>query len=283
MQVILTSLIILLTMCFIYFCICYFRLKYFLSQKKAMDEQEKVKKLEELKKQREELDKLINELAEVPPGPTNIPYSSVYTSVFPQYNSSIDFTAIDQKELLQIKLFVNKKCNQISTDFSHTLNLVNEIVPFKENNVFKEIFLRKMIDQGRVQVSGHFESYKPLSFLLLKLNSPDMINMYVRLLISKNGSETELKGIYAIYFGFLNLKEDIDGCWLWLASVLNVKPNKFSGYVLEVFLIICGDILNEKIKYKFRGILKYIKTYYLKELNNIAVESRILEVMSKYI
>lgn len=254
----------------------------FCHKKKAMDEQERIKKLEELKKQREELDKLINDLAERVDGSTNIPYTSVYTAVFPPYTSSIDFSAIDPKELLQIKIFVNKKCNQASTDFSHTVNLANEILPFRENTAFKEIFLRKLLDQGRVQVSGHFESYKPLSFLLFKLDSPDIINTYVRLLIAKQGSESELRGMYAIYFGFLNLKEDVDGCWLWAASVLNIKPNKFTGYVLEVFLIVCGDLLFEKVRSQFVGIVRYIKKFYLKELENAPVESRILDLLSKY-
>ncbi|ELA41280.1 uncharacterized protein VICG_01653 [Vittaforma corneae ATCC 50505] len=247
-----------------------------------MDEQEKIKRLEELKKQREELDKLIKDLTESVTGPTNIPYTTVYTTVFPPYTSSIDFSAIDPKDLLQIKIFVNKKCNQVSTDFSHTINLVNEMLPFRDNIAFKEIFLRKLLDQGRVQVSGHFESYKPLSFLLFKLDSPDIINTYVRLLITKQGSESELKGMYAIYFGFLNLKEDIDGCWLWMASILNVNPNRFTGYVLEVFLVICGDLLFEKIQTQFAGILRYIKKFYLKELGNAPVESRISRLLSKY-
>ncbi|KAM0680331.1 hypothetical protein GINT2_001386 [Glugoides intestinalis] len=247
-----------------------------------MNDEEKLKKLEELKKQREDLDKLISELLEAIPKTTNIPYAPMYTKVFPPFTSEIDFSTIDQKELLQIKMFVNKKCNQISTDFSHTLKLITEIMPFKEIPAFKEIFLRKILDQGRVQVSGHFESYKPLAFILLKINSPEMINTYIRLLLARKGSESELKGMYAIYFGFLNLKEDVDGCWLWIASVLNVAPNKFTGYVLEVFLIICGDLLFEKIPVQFLGILRYIKKYYLKEIVNLPVETRITNILSKY-
>lgn len=247
-----------------------------------MDESDKVKKLQELKRQREELDKLINELATPVAGPTNIPFSSVYTGIFPPYVSVIDLATVDQRELLEMKLFVNKKCNQLSNDYSHTMTLLQDILPLKNNSIFKEIFLRKILDQGRVQVSGHFDSYKPLSFILFKLDSPEMINTYVRLLIEKPGSETELKGMYAVYFGFLNLKEDIDGCWLWLASVLNVKPNKFSGYVLETFLIICGDLLAEKINKKYTGILQYIKKFYLKELGNAPVETRISVLISKY-
>jgi hypothetical protein len=248
-----------------------------------MDEQERLKKIEELKKQREELDKLISDLLVSAPHQTNIPYSKVYLQAFPPYSTCIDFSTIDTKELLKIKVFVNKKCNQISTDFSHTITLVDEILQYKDNQAFQEIFVRKLIDQGRVQVSGHFESYKPLGFILFKLNSPEMINMFVRVLINKQGSESELKGMYSIYFGFLNLKEDIDGCWLWLASVLNVKPSILTGYVLEIFLLVCGDLLNEKINFQFLKIIKYLKNHFIKELNNPAVESRISDYIKKFL
>jgi len=247
-----------------------------------MDEEGKAQKLQELKRQREELDKLISELTVPVSGSTNIPFAAVYTTIFPPYTSTVDFSAVSQEELLKMKIFINKKCNQLSTDFSHTLQLLDELAPLRDNMLFRELFLRKVLDQGRVQVSGHFESYKPLSFILFKLESPEMINAYVRLLIEKPGSETELKGMYAIYFGFLNLREDVDGCWLWLASVLNVKPNKFSGYVLETFLTICGDLMAEKIRAKFNGIVGYIRNHYIKELENAAVETRILNTISKY-
>lgn len=254
-----------------------------------MDEKERLAKLEELKKkmdelqkQREELDKLINELNRGAPSVTNIPYTSAYTSVFPPHRCKINTESVDPDELLNIKIFVNKKCNQISTDFEHTINLIKEILPYKNNTIFKELFIRKLIDQGRVQVSGCFESYKPFSFLLFKLDCADMINTYVSMLISKQGSESELRGMYAIYFGFLNLKEDVDGCWLWIASILNTKPNVFSGYVLEVFLLICGDLLFEKIRAQFLGIVKYIKKYYLSEIGNPPVETRISAILLKY-
>lgn len=172
-----------------------------------------------MRKQRDELDKLINELTEDAPVKTNIPYASIYLNDYPPYTTSIDFSSIDAKELLHIRVFVNKKCNQISTDYAHTINLVNEIIeiiPYKSNSAFREIFIRKLLDQGRVQVSG-----------LLRLDSPEMVNMYTRLMIQKEGSDNKLKGINAIYFGYLNLKEDLDGCWMWIASILNTKPNQY--------------------------------------------------------
>lgn len=247
-----------------------------------MDE-EKLKKLEELKRQRDELNKLIAELTEQNSYNTNIPYTSEFIKLYPQYNTLIDFKSLDPTELLQIKVFVNKKCNQVSTDFEHTINLANQIISYKDNQAFKEIFIRKVLEQGKVQVSSHLESYKPYSFLLFKLESPEIITDYLKMMIWKEGTENELKGMYAIYFGILNLKMDLENSWFWLASVLNSAPNKNTGYILELFLMIVGDLLYEKIPNKFIKILNYIKKYTIIEINNPPVELRILNLINKYI
>lgn len=248
-----------------------------------MDEQERQRKLEELKRQRDELDKLISELTATQPSisSTNIPYTQRFTDVYHPYSSSIDFQKVSPQELLQMKLFVNKKCNQISTDYDHTSQLIDEIMQHKNKTIFKEIFIRKLIDQGRVQVSSHLDSYKPFSFILFKLDDADMINMFVSLLIFRNCNENELKGMYAIYFGYLNLKEDVSGCWFWMASVLNTVPNQFTGYIFEVFLVICSDLLMEKCKGKFLKILKYMKVHFLKEIDNDACKIRLLDFIEK--
>jgi len=247
-----------------------------------MQENEKKKTLEDLKRQRDELDKLIAELTQSSPSKTNIPYAPAFLSKYPSHNTSIDLQTVDPKELLQIRIFVNKKCNQVSTDFEHTINLANEIIPYKNNPVFREIFIRKVLDQGRVQISSHLESYKPFSFLLYNLQSPDMMDIYIKLLILKEGNEAELKGMYAIYFGYINLKEDLDSCWLWCSSVLNVKPNRSTGYVFELFLNICGDLLLEKIPAQFSKIIKYIDKYFLKEIENPPVMQRISTILLRF-
>lgn len=238
-------------------------------------------KLAELKKQRDELDKLIAELTEATPIKTNIPYSQLFLKKYPSHVTAIDLQSMDPKELLQIRMFVNKKCNQVSTSFEHTISLANEIIPYKTNNAFREIFIRKVLDQGRVQVSGHLESYKPFSFLLLNLNCPEMIESYIKLLILKEGNEMELKGMYAIYFGYLNLKEDVDECWFWCSSVLNEIPNLSTGYIIELFLIICGDLLAERIPNQFIKLLKYIETYFLKEIDNTSVIQRLSTILMR--
>ena len=246
-----------------------------------MTDQEKLRKLEELRKQRDELDRLISELSAPEATGTNIPYTKEFLSAWPP-REDIALEKYDPKELLQIKMFVNKKCNQISTDYGHTSALVRELMPYREHKLFIELFARRLIEQGRVQVSAHLESYKPLGYVLVTLDCERLVQAYFKLAMARMCGESEIRGIYAIYFGYLNLKEDHAACWFWLAGILNCLPNGLSGYVLEAFLLVCGEMMHEKCGLRFLKILRYIKKHYLQELQNRPVETRIASIIANY-
>lgn len=243
------------------------------------DQEDRAKRLAELQKQRNELDKLIRELAAenatagtaIPK--TNIPYAERFVDTYAVRKAS-RLGSAPPTRLLEMKIFLNKKCNQISTDYAHTMSLIREIQPLRNDVIFQELFVHKLIEQGRGQVAAHLDSYKPLSYILVQLDNPEMVSSYVHLMITRQGNEQELKGLYAIYFGYLNLREDLPACWMWLASVLNSEQNTFSGYVLEVFLNICGEMLCERCS-KFIKIVRYIERYFLAEIPVEAVRVRI--------
>lgn len=253
-----------------------------------MDATEKLKKIEALKKQREEIDRLIAELSDNASEPdallqTNIPYGAPFLA---QCKSAVSAYTYDPHtaspdELLAMRLLINKRCNQISTDYTHTASIISELLPLRSNLLFVEIFARKLLDQGRVLVSSHFDSYRPLSYVLFQLGSGALPSRYLQLLVVRTGSHAELKGMYAIYFGYLNLAEHVAGCWLWLASVLNCEPNALSGYVLETFLTICSGLLREKCGKRFGKLVAYIKKYYIKEIKNAAVETRVMSILDE--
>ena len=251
-----------------------------------MEQQERARRLAELQKQRAELDKMISELSTEENRKshtgieTNIPYTHKYLEYFGTKRPT-RLGSANPSALLEMKIFVNKKCNQISADYSHTIGLINEIQPVKADLVFQELFVHKLIEQGRSQVAAHLDSYKPLSYILTELNIVEMVSDYVHLAITRKGNEQELCGIYAIYFGYLNLKEDLPACWVWLASVLNCGPNQVTGYVLEVFLGICGQMLAERCA-KFGKLVVYIEKFFLAELPVEPVRVRIQLVLNKY-
>lgn len=246
-----------------------------------MDEQ-RLKKLEELKKQRDEIDRLIAELSVAETCTTNIPYTSTFISMLPPQKEFV-LSEYPSKDIYDIRIFVNKKCNQVSTDYSHTAILIQELLAYKGNKLFEELFARKLLEQGRIQVSSHLESYKPYAYILLMLNTDDgsLSNLYLKLMMNKSGSYTELQGIYAIYFGYLTLKEDSVSGWRWLAGILNCNPGVNSGYILEMFLLICGPKMADTCGPIFKKILRYILQNYLKEINNPPVEVRIKNLIQE--
>ncbi|KAI5148517.1 hypothetical protein ENBRE01_0378 [Enteropsectra breve] len=250
-----------------------------------MDEETRRARLAELIKQREEMDLAIKEIelalkaAEKPEEiSTNIPYTKEFLEK--QTDEKINLKEYSTQQLIEIKTLVNKKFNQLSSDFSHTSYLIDELLPHVNNPLFREFCAQKLIEQGRIQVSAQLEFYKPLSYLISKCCSKELLDLYIKYLINRKGNANEVKGMYAIYFGYLNLAEDVPGCWFWLASVLNSPVNEMSGYVLEVFLKICGEMMKEKCT-RFKKILKYLKDYYVKEIKNSPVEIRIGEIIEK--
>ena len=239
-----------------------------------MDEEEKLRRLEELKHKRAEVDRIISELRQTEMPQTNIPYTSEFVAAHP-LPTDFDSAACDPEELLAIKRLVNKRCNQMSTDFAHASTLIESLLPYRGNRAFAEIFARKLLEQGRVLVAGHLDAYKPLGYALYKMDDASIRRVYSGLMIRKHEGESEMRGMYAIYFGYLKFKGDVSECWLWVASVLNCRPNGLSGYVLEVFLIVCGEMMRDRCRGRFMKILRYILKFYVQELHNPPIELRI--------
>lgn len=245
-----------------------------------MDEEEKLRRLTELKQRRDEIDRVLSELARPEVSQTNIPYAAEFTAAHP-LPGGFDSGSYDPEELLQIKRLVNKRCNQMSTDFTHASTLIESLVPYRGNRAFAEIFARKLLEQGRVLVAGHLEAYKPLSYALHKLDDAGILQIYTGLMIRRPEGEAEMRGMYAIYFGYLKFRGDVPACWLWVASVLNCRPNALSGYVLEVFLVVCGEMLRDRCRGRFMKILRYVLKFYVKELANPPIELRITALAEK--
>ena len=243
-----------------------------------MADNDSEKLLREYIKQKEELEKLISELQ---PKTTNIPFSYKFTDKYSPYHPD-NILQQDKNELLKLKLFVNKKCNKISNDPEHTQKLVNELKQYENNLIFKNLFLLKLLDQGKVQVSSCIDFYKPLGFILSSL-SESYMEQYIRFAIYKKVSMSEIKGVYAIYFGALYYRNNFSDTWFFLASILNTQPSELTAYVLEsFFFILSGIIANHSIQ-RLRKIYNYLNTFYFSKMNNIPIETRIKKYIEQYL
>ncbi|ORD94113.1 hypothetical protein ECANGB1_1143 [Enterospora canceri] len=236
--------------------------------------------MREYMKQKEELEKLIVEL-QSQMTQTNIPLDRKYTEKYPIYNAAA-ILGQNQGDLLRLKLFVNKKCNQISNDMQHTQGIIQDIRAYEKDGVFRDIFLLKLLDQGKVTVASHLDFYRPLGFILSQLDA-SYESFYVRLLIYKSANEAEIKGIYAIYFGALYYKNDYKGAWFFLASILNVAPGAHTPHVLQVYFVILAELLGNHSKRRLAKILSYLNRIYFVKMNNHPIQIRITQAIEKYI
>ena len=229
-------------------------------------------------KQKEELEKLIEEL-QSQMNNTNIPFAKEFLERYKIYNAS---SVLQKENLLELKLFVNKKCNQISNDAQHTAKLIEELKRYENDTVFFDLFLLKLLDQGKVQVASQLEFYKPLGYILANLKD-EFNKHYIRLTMYKNVNEMEIKGIYAIYFGCLYYKNDYESAWFILASILNVEPSQLTAGVLEAYFLVLTELLWKISKKRLIKIYKYLERFYFKKMNNVPVEIRIKQKIEEYI
>ncbi|ORD99001.1 hypothetical protein A0H76_1574 [Hepatospora eriocheir] len=211
---------------------------------------------------------------------TNIPLTDKFIEAYPPYK--VRYMQLDPKSLIEYKLTINKICNRISYDYNQLIGIITEIKPMLNDRHFVEMLLNKLIDQGRVLVSNHLNSYKPISILMSKLyeHNSQILDVYVRLIIRKECKITEINGIYSIYFGVLVLLKDYERAWFILVSILNIEPNQYTGHVLEYYFLICSPLLETKKKRLFK-LKKYLNDFFYPKISNIAIETRIREYLNK--
>lgn len=262
----------------IIFCYVFFTLNLENFDFLQMSEENKEELLQSYIKQKEELEKLIAEL-QSQMTTTNIPLTQIFLTKYPIYNAS---KILKNEKLLDIKIFVNKKCNQISNDMQHTQLLINEFKGYENEEVFLDLFLLKLLDQGKIQVASKLDFYKPLGYILSQL-SAKFKEHYTRLLIYKNVNETEIRGVYAIYFGCLLYNSDYSEAWEFLASVLNTNPNNLTAAVLETYFYILSEFLAHKNKLRLRKILNYLNNFFFAKLNKKPIEARIIQKINEFL
>ena len=105
----------------------------------------------------------------------------------------------------------------------------------------------------------------------------------LRLLIYKKVEITEIRGIYAIYFGLLYFRDDYTGAWYILASMLNVHPGESTPYVLEGYFTILAEMLARHSKKRLQRIYNYLNRIYFRKMNNTPIEMRIKATIEKHL
>ncbi|EPR79188.1 hypothetical protein SLOPH_1784 [Spraguea lophii 42_110] len=229
---------------------------------------------------------------------TNIPLTQHFidTSINTKEYSTIlklienDRNKIQKGQQNKIILTVSKRVSQITTDTNQIDKIIQTLDPIKNSYIFMEYLSNKIIEQARVQVSQHKDSYKSYAYLLSKIYDQEktfdsLCLIFKNKIITSKIEEKSIKGVYLIYFGLLDIKNNLKESWFFLAGLLNVEPNHSSFYVLESFLSVLGDKMLEEYKERFIGLLKYIRDTYLKmfedEPSRVRIENLTTKIINK--
>ncbi|KAG0434928.1 hypothetical protein DMUE_4972 [Dictyocoela muelleri] len=187
-------------------------------------------------------------------------------------------------EKIKIKQLITKRLSQVTTDKVHLDAIISNLKKIKNDDsnflIFEKCLVLETLEQGRIQVSVHSDSYKSYSYLLSHLLD-DTLYLKAKL-ITKSVSDDTIKRIYSIYFGYLLYKNNSKDAWEFLAAILNIKPQKSSLIVLEIFLKILGNFLYETVD-KFSSVVGYILNKFLPISDYEPGMVRIKEICQKFI
>lgn len=217
---------------------------------------------------------------------TNIPFSGTFISkVFRAAkecgiaeNINKDERRIPLPSQRELTIEINKRLSQVSTEKTHLDRIHALLKKHSGSPLFVKLFVHKILDQGRLQVTKHPKSYIAYSYIFCTFYSKEMMN-YFRVKLFTLNTEP-LHGVYSMYFGVLKLKQNIKEAYAFITSVTGAYPNKFSGEVVEWFLTILGQMLAVKIPMEFSEICKLIEHNVVHAIENKACAERIKSTTS---
>lgn len=187
---------------------------------------------------------------------------------------------INKMSHFKLKLLVNKRVGQITTDVDHLYQIIN-ILRENKGLVFYELVIIKLIEQAKLQVSNCFESYKPYGILLAELYTPELHSLFLVSLLDKKETGNALKSIYSVYFEFLRLRGFLEEAYNFFSSLLNEMPTFDSFFVIESYLIVLGHDMLRFFGKSFKGILHYIVDEYFARGRNDPSQVRIVSSLKK--
>lgn len=222
--------------------------------------------------------------------PTNVFFSKEFVSRFVLSQAYVSIEEKIRREKLvlpravqvQTKIQINKRLTQVSGRAGQVDLVFRALEQYSHTYVFVETFTLKMIEQGKLQVSSCPGSYREFAELFCRFYSPELMEYFRVILFTKEASTSTVRGIYSIYFGILEIQENSDEAWFFIASMLNSAQNELSCYVVESFFSILGRLLFGICRGPFLRLVEYAKKHYLREMSNEPCKTRLLALFEIY-
>lgn len=185
---------------------------------------------------------------------------------------------ITNQSYRQLKLIVNKRIGQVTTDLDH-INLITGFLKQYDSCIFYELLSIKIIEQAKLQVSNCFETYKSYGWLLNNLYTPNLHSLFLVGLVCKKEEGKFLKSMYSIYFELLRLRRMWHEAYNFFAGMLNETPISNSFHVVEAYLLVLGKDMSAVFGKRFRGITNYIREEYFARGDNKPCKVRIEKII----
>lgn len=221
---------------------------------------------------------------------TNLPFSDelvsrfVFSRIYVEVEESIrkEKLVMPRTTQIEIKVQVNKRLMQVSGKPGQVERIFDALREYSRFYIFIEIFTLKIIEQGRLQVSSCPGSYREFSELFNRFYSPELMEYFRAVLLTKEATVNTVRGIYSIYFGVLETQHNSEEAWFFIASMLNSRQNEMSCYVVESFFAILGDLLFDACRGPFSKLVDYTRRFYFSDMNNEPCKSRLNTIFSRY-
>lgn len=185
-------------------------------------------------------------------------------------------------EQFKMKMLVNKRIGQITTDTQH-LSQIIQICQKNNNLIFTELMIIKMLQQVKIQVTNCFDTYKSYGLLLSELYSTELHSLLLMSLLYNKDTGKNLKSIYSPYFELLRLRSMFQEAYNFFVSILNEPPSFDVFFVIEAYLIILGPTMLHTYTKRFKGVLKLLSTVYIKmgknEPSTVRIKTMIEQIL----
>lgn len=176
---------------------------------------------------------------------------------------------------VHIKLIkeINKRLIQVNTKRTQMDKVSASLSPYVTDPYFNTFFVKTVLEQGRIQVEKHNESYTSYSYIICKLFSAQLFTDFKRQLFTLDS--TKLYGVYSIYFGVLKFKGKHKEAMDFVRAINFETQNVNAEIVVEAFMSVLGPMLMRSAEEEFKKVCAYFIENVVGKMKNPGCAERV--------
>ncbi|KAI5160633.1 hypothetical protein NEAUS03_1278 [Nematocida ausubeli] len=185
------------------------------------------------------------------------------------------FEKLSAQEKAQVVQLLNKRLAQVNNTQEKTQLIASLVLEYIQQNIpatkvdsFIVLFLKRVIEQIKAQVSTNKESALGYAYLIIWLSQkiPNLLRKYKYTMFTSALPLDCLLGMYRVYFTILKQMGEMEDAWSFIHSLLKYTEdigNTFNPCVLAVFLDVLQDPMRCTYREKWMEMEAYIQNVYI--------------------